>query len=320
MSKIHIAPLVSREEFTDASAEELRVLLAARETGSLDAERLAALCKISRSRASAAIAFWKSSGIVTEDGEPTITEEFERRISSGELEEKSSVQAARDIRDHSLYEMLEECAAIMKKAHGLNSAEVVKLTALHSQYSLSAEYIVTLAAYEAGRLAKSDKKLTVAKLVDKALRLCDKEIDSVEALEEYIKEYENETAIERELRHLLGIYQRTLTKTEKKLFKKWSHEYGYFTEIIGEAYDITVAATGERRLEYMDTVLTRWNKAGCRTIAECREESEKFRRESAAKRAEKKKEDGAPDTPKYGSFDVEDAFQKALMRSYGKKD
>ncbi len=319
MSNIHIAPVLSREEFTDASAEELRVLIAVREAATTDSEALSGLCRISKARAAAAVSYWKSAGILTDDGTPTITEVFEKRISTGELDERTALETARDIRDHRLADMINECARIMKRTSDFNTKEIEKLTALYTQYSVSEEYIVTLAAYEADRLAKTDKKLTVSKLIDKALRLIGKDIDTLEALDEYIKKIESESTIERELRHLLGIYGRTITPTEKKFFKRWSHEYGYFTEIIGEAYDIAVHATGDRSLDYMDTVLTGWHKAGCRTLAECRAEQEKFRAEGAAKRASKKKEEEKPKM-KYGNFDVEDAFQRALERSYGKKN
>ncbi len=307
-------------EFTEASTEELRVLIAYMETGETDPERLAEICKISKARARSSVVYWCDAKVIADKSESTITEEFESRIREGELQESPSSDVAGIIRNENLADMIAECAVILKRA-ALNTSEIKNLTALHTQYGISADYIMTLAAYLAEKHEAAGKRITVSKITNKALSIIDKGIDTTEALEEYIKRAESENAIEREFRRLFGIYDRTLTPSERTYFKKWSETFGYFTEIVGEAYDISVHATSKLSLSYIDKILTGWHEAGCRTVSECRRQRETDLAEKAKLSEEKKalakakKKDA--DKPRYGDFDINDAFQKALARSYG---
>ena len=226
---------------------------------------------------------------------------------------------AKSIRSSSLAGMISECAALMKRA-ALNTSEIKSITALYEQFSLSEEYIVTLAAYlaEGGRL-------TVTKLVNKAIKLSEREIDNTKALEEYIVERESESEAEREFRKLFGIYGRAPSKTEKECFKRWSKDYGYFTDIVGEAYDIAVTSATRGHLKYADKLLTRWYETGCRTLSECKEryladETEKKEKKSTETSAKSPQYQKKPEQKRYGNFDPKEAFMKALERSYGKKE
>ncbi len=314
MSKLHINNASGKEEFLEASREDLRVLIAIRETGSCDRDTLSSLAGISRARASAAITFWREAGVISEE---SVCEEFESSVEEG-ISEERSVDVAKKIRDEGLADMITECAVIMKRS-ALNAGEIAKLTALNTQYSLSPEYIITLAAWYSEKLERSSKKLTVSKLTSKALTLFDMSVDSLEALEEYIRRDESESSLEREFRRLFGIYGRTITPREREYFKKWSSEYGYFTNIVGEAYDISVGATSKLSLPYIDKILTAWYEAGCRTLAECRAKHQEDLGEKAKAKREKAQSKSKKEEPalRYGDFDINDAFQKALARSYG---
>lgn len=308
--------VIGNDAFLEASKEELRVLITLLECPGASPDEIAEICAISRTRASSAISFWRESGVFAGDITPTITSEFEERLMRGELDEERSIKVAKDIKEFGLASVIDECARLMKK--NVSTTDVKKISALHTQYALSEEYILTLAAYLAEK-----KKLTTSRLVDEALKLADKDINTTEELELYIKDKESESAIEREIRKVIG-YERKPSEKERAFYKKWSSEYGYFTEIIGEAREITVNATGRDRLSYMDKVLTDWHSAGCRTLSECRLRTEEKRKEEANKRrksaAMKKTAEAEKNKPRYGSFDVKDAFKRALERSYGKDE
>lgn len=315
------APLAlsDKEAFTEASKEELRVLLALIESvGSLDSvSTLAARAQVSTARAGSALVFWEEAGVIRKrTDEQTITEEFEERLELGKIREVPAIDTARAIRDAALADMITECATLMKRA-ALNSTEIKELAALHEQYALSEEFIVTLAAYMA-----EHGKLTVTRLTDKAIQLTEKEIDTPEALEAYITERESDSEAEREFRKLFGIYNRAPSKTEKECFKKWSRDYGYFTEIVGEAYDIAVTSATRGHLAYADKLLSRWFECNCRTLSECREQYEKDEAEKKSKKEAEKATKKKPEKERYGDFDPEEAFLKAIERSYGpqKKD
>ncbi len=318
MTEYDIFPLsvCDTDSFSEASKEELRVLLALIETSGRfsDTDELSRLSKTSKARCAAALVFWQEAKVIREPSDrPKITDEFEERIKSGEIRETDAKEVAVSIKNAGLADMIAECASLMRRA-ALNSAEVKDLTALYEQYGLSEEYIVTLAAYIA-----EHGRLTVTKLINKAIRLTEREIDTPQALEAYIIERESDSEAEREFRKLFGIYGRAPSKTEKECFKKWSRDYGYFTEIVGEAYDIAVTSSTRGHLSYTDKLLTRWFEAGCRTLAECKEQYGKDEEEKRAKKAAESKEKKAQGKPavRYGNFDPDEAFLKALERSYG---
>ena len=71
---------------------------------------------------------------------------------------------------------------------------------------------------------------------------------------------------------------------------------------------------------YIDKVLTTWYNAGCRTMSECIKKSEEIKFDFSTKRAKKDSVKKNAEKPRYGDFDVKDAFKRALERSYGKDD
>lgn len=312
MNKIELSGITEREEFREASKEELRVLVALIEHGELSAERLSELCKISKSRASAALHFWCAADIFRESDEPTVTEEFEERLRSGEIREEPSVKVARDIRDNSLAELLEECAITMQ-CSTLPTQDAKAISALVTQYGLSAEYIAMLAHFLKDR---SKRKLTVTNLCNEAIKLCDKEIDSEEKLNLYISEKEKENRAEWEIKFVLGINDRPITDSERRYFSVWTEEYGFGAEIIKLALDASVLAKDKRSLPYMNALLSDWSKSGCKTIAECKKRRDEKGAEIAKQHAASSKKKPAPERPRYGDFDVNEAFKKALERSF----
>ena len=64
----------------------------------------------------------------------------------------------------------------------------------------------------------------------------------------------------------------------------------------------------------MDKILTAWHEAGCKTLAEC--VAHQGEQKSTAEEPKRAKKSEAPKL-RYGDFDIDDAFQKALNRSYG---
>lgn len=315
--RFNAAALISSEAFTEASREELRVLLAlVASGGKIESDTaLGKAASVSRGRAASSLVFWEESGIISEnDGTPTITEEFEERVDLGKLDTGTAIGTAKSVRDNDLAALISECATIMQRP-ALNTEEIKTINALYTQYALDEEYIITLAAYI------NDKgKLTMTRLGTEAERLVKRGVDTAEKLVAYIEEKANETSDEWEFRHLLGIYNRSLTKSEQDYVKRWYGEFGYGEDIIGEAYDITVRNTGKLSLPYMDALLTPWHESGCKTLADCRDAIE---RDKAAKASEDKQKTppkmprAQKTTPRYGNFDPLEAFEAALKRSYG---
>ncbi|MBQ8414590.1 MAG: DnaD domain protein [Clostridia bacterium] len=309
--------VIGSAAFSEASKEELRVLLALIElSGEVEsAEELASAAVTSPARCKSALAFWEESGVISaDDGQPTITEEFEERLVRGEIDEVPAVRVAESIRDEGLANMIDDVGNIMGQPC-LSNTDVKSLTALYTQYSLAPDYISMLAAH-----LKARGCLTVKRLCDEAIRLCGKGCDSYEALEAYISLVEKTSAAEWEFRRLLGIYNRTLSPSEHRFFKRWSEEFGYSVGIVSLAYDIAVlnTRTGRGDLRYMDSILTSWYEAGCKTVSECQAHIESERARKSAESAARGKKGGktTPETPRYGNFDINEAFADAVARSF----
>ena len=311
--------ITDKEAFVDASRDELRALIAIIEASGRvsDAQELAKSASISKARAAAAIVYWEEAGVLRSEDTPTITEEFEKSLSVGELAEKKSTEVAKTIRNSALAEMISECAKIMQRA-ALNTTEIKQLTELYEQYSLSEEYILTLAAYLAG-----ERKLTVTTLINRAIKYATEyEIDDLASLSAFIEERESTSAAEKEFRRIFGFSGRALSKTEKEYFKKWSRDFGYFVDIVGEAYDIAVMNGAKKIVAYVDNLLTGWYSAGCKTLIECKEKHARDIEEKKEQREKEKTSNKKSKKPldNYSDFDPDEAFRLALERSFGSDD
>lgn len=326
--KADLNRLVESETFAEASATELRVLLAIISRGGapVTEAKLAKLAGVSVARCVSAIALFREAGILTdaqhEGGNAVVIDEFEHNPLKEIIDEENSVDVAKTIRNENLADLIAEITIMMNRSN-LNTNEIKNITALHTQHSLSQEYILTLAAH-----LQEKKGLTAKKLATEAVKLVEKGIDTVEALSVFIGEKEQQQGYEWEFRRLIGIWGRNLAPTEKKLFKRWAEEYGYSVGIVGLAFDIAVrhTAPGALPLDYMETVLSAWHEAGCKTVEECKSNSEAFRLQKTAEREadqakktspHRRKNTPAAEEPKYADFNSEDALMKALKRSYG---
>ncbi len=315
--RVNLLRISVNPAFKEASKEELRTLLALIEAeGKADGiKELAEVAGISTARCRSSLAFWEEAGIIREDdGTPTITEEFESRLVSGEIDEEPAIEVAESIRNEDLASMIDECAMLLGQAC-LSNTEIKQLTGLYTQYALSPEYIVILTANKATK-----GRTTVKIICNEAIRLLNKGIDNAEKLDTYLKSLEESSGAEWEIRRALGIYGRNLSPSEKGYFKKWTEDFGYSVTIITEAYDIAVLNTKSGDLRYMDKILTDWHEAGCRTVSECKARSEAEGAKLSAEKAAKRKSKSEAPTPRYGNFDVNEAFMNALERSFTSED
>ena len=315
--KVNLDGITALDCFREATKDELKVLLAIKslEDESFSAESLADTLGVSAARVKAAITLFEESSILIKTDGILAEVEYEFKPKANKVvDEKKAI--ARSIRENDLYDLNRDMEEILEKT--LAVREIERITSLYTQTGLSPEYILTLSAY----LKTKRNPLTVEAIVREANKLIEKEIDTLEELEIFVKEKEAEIKGEMEMRRLLGIHSRALAPSERKFFKKWLHDFGYSAVIVGEAYDITVAATGKLSLSYMDSILTGWHESGCKTLDECRARVNIRKQERAKKvnnSSQKSKKSTEAETPKYADFNSEDALMRALERSYGEE-
>ncbi len=318
--RVHTERLIGTELYYEASKEELRVLLAAiAADGESSEEELSAVAKCSPSRCKSALTLFSEEGVIEMSGNPfesgEIIYEHGTRSHFSDLEEDLPTVVAENIKKHDLADIIDECATMTGRT-ALSSSETAKLVSLIEKFSLDGEYIITLLDF-----IKSKGKPTIVKLVSKAENLISRGIDSFEALNDYIANCERPGYVY-EFRRVFGIYNSAPSDTELVLYKKWAEEFGYSTKILALAYDQSVLAGARGNLAYIDKALSAWHAAGCNTVEECEANRKAFK---DAKEAEKKehsqdkrpRQKSKPEPPRYGDFDVEEAFKLALSRSYG---
>ena len=316
--KISPIPVSELELFRDASAEELRVLIAIQDrAGMFSDSDIIGLTGVSKARFLSALALWQEAGAiipVLSGDENCIVDEFATDFISEDFYEESAKEIAKEIRDNSLREMMEECSRMLHKSE-LSALEMKLLVALNSQYALIPEYILLLASY------LSEKGcFTVFKLFNRAKNLSNNGVETVDELEEYIKRSERAKTLHSQIKNLFGIFNRNLNKKEKDYLTKWTEEYGYDIPIITAAFDM-LPAGAQMSFGYIDKILADWHENKCSTVAECEQRHRIYLKEkesskeaapvARAARAHKKT------TPRYGDFDPDEAFRRALARTYG---
>lgn len=118
---------------------------------------------------------------------------------------------------------------------------------------LPVEVITMLLSYAAKR-GKTNRRYLETVAIDWAER----GIDTFEAAESHVMVLEAADSMERQIRSILGIYDRALTSTERKYIKLWTEDGRITPELVSLAYDRTVTHTGKLSWAYMNKILESW--------------------------------------------------------------
>ena len=331
--------------FAEADESELRVLcLIASSPSPLTAEELSALLGAETGAVKDALAFWRGGGLIAgatrkentalpeqSDGknetnatQPSETlretvEQTKRRPVQREdrLPDYSPAETAEILTDGNLATFVSECEGVYGKS--FSPRDVATVLGLHRELSLSTDYILLLLAYCQGGEEGGRGKKPMRYVEKVAFTLFDANVRTAEALTAYIDEKTRFRDEEKELRRILGMGDRPLTAKEETLFPRWLSEYGFSLAVVKRAYDLCAAARNKYDAAYMEGILSRWNQAGCKTIADvdALAEKEKAARPAPVKNgkrglsaaAEKEKDE-------MRTLEVEDFFAKAIERSY----
>ena len=336
-----ISPLsvTGKDSFAEASAAELRVLLALIECGGKisSEDQLASLAKTSKTRAVSALALWEGEGVirrapVSDFGDTTpddvsqnrdaeyenIENEYPERFIPGRKEIAPSVEVAKTLRDPIFKSIIEECERLMEVA-ALSPEDAKHIHHLYAEMGLSSEYIAILAAY----IKDTDKhgKLTALKLYRKASQLVERGYDTAEDLDRYIRGIEGFSHEKWEILHRVGL-AKAPSNSVKALVNKWVDEYGFGSDIVSLSYDIAQMNSVKTPLKYMDKILEAWHSGGCKNLDDCIKKNEELSAEYEKKNSPQQRRGGKktePPTPKFGNFDANEAFLAALDRSFAEK-
>ena len=245
-----------------------------------------------------AIAYWEEKGVWHSDEPSAAPEEKPKKkeLISSELPTYSESEAAAVLeKSDDLPCVIDMCQQIVGKI--MTPAEISIVVGLYDHLRLEGEYIVNLFGY-----CRKLGKTSVRYIEKTALSLSDEGIDTVTALNEYIKRRESLSEKMTQLCSKMGIGGRALSTKEKKTFEEWITSYDY--DLIEKAYDITVDNTGKNALPYMNKVLQNWSDAGLKTLADVEASLASYQQKKAT--AEQNQ----------AAFETDEFFEAALKRSF----
>lgn len=187
---------------------------------------------------------------------------------SYEMEEIDAAAAA----NHDIDALFKQAEIILNKM--LTKSDIEMLYSFHEWLGLPIEVITMLLNYGASHEKKGRRYLETV-----AMDWADQGIDTYEKAEEYISKLEENDSKEKQIRSVLGIYDRALTSTEKKYIKQWTREKNVPVELIAPAYDRTVERTGKLSWAYMNKILTSWLDEGILNAETLQAKEEAFKQE-----------------------------------------
>ncbi len=181
----------------------------------------------------------------------------------------AEIKTAKD-KDPKLSELFYQAENILGKL--LSASDQEMIYSFYDWLGLPVEVIVMILSY-AAKVGKTNKRYIEKLAIDWA----DKEINTYEKAELYIKELEAIDSAEHSVRSILGIYDRALTQTEKKYIKRWTQELHVPTELIQAAYDKTVEYTGKLAWSYMNKLIVSWMDEGITDLESLKKHEELFK-------------------------------------------
>lgn len=251
----------------------------------LTPEEIAAKLHQSKETVCAALEFWETAGYISLNGGA-----YSFCKDGGATKKKKSAAKKAHLRMRPSYTqdeidgaatanekidfMFKQAEQILGRFLSTNDLEL--LYSFIDWLGLPVEVVIMLLNY-AAKLGKTDKRYLETLACDWA----DREINTFEAAESYIKELEEIHSNERKIRSILGIYDRALTQTEKKYIKLWTSDSRITPELISEAYEKTVNATGKLSWAYMNKILASWAEEGISNLDEVKASEELFKLKQA---------------------------------------
>ena len=182
---------------------------------------------------------------------------------------------------------------------GLSSA----LLSIHDDYGLPVDVIVMLLQF-----VKSKGKDNTSYIEAVARDWAQEGITSHSKAEEKLRKLDEINRAWKKIEQELRISPRSPSQREEQYANRWLLEWKFSTQMVREAYDRCVDATGKLSLSYMNRILERWQKEGILTTQQAAMEQQ----EKAAVRKKSQPQNTTYDIEEYErmSAQVPDTFGK----------
>lgn len=165
----------------------------------------------------------------------------------------------------------------------ISGGESATLLMIHDEFGLPSDVIVMLLQY-----AASIGKANMRYIEKTAMNWADEEINTHERAEEKLLRLTECRQAWRQVEQALGMPHRSPSSKEEAFADTWVAQWKFGGDMIREAYDRAVDATGKFSASYMNRILERWNREGITTTKQAAEDQmERAKAKGAKKKPER---------------------------------
>lgn len=160
----------------------------------------------------------------------------------------------------------------------LNEADVERLLRLRNDGNLPESVLLLLVEWcigEQQRKSGPGRMPTVYQINQAGNKWITLGIDTLESADRHIHRLELYHKKEREVARYMQISNRDFVKTEKDFVIQWL-DWGFDSDAIGHAYELTVVQKGQMNWNYCNGILKSWQQLGLRTLAQVKVGDQNF--------------------------------------------
>lgn len=175
--------------------------------------------------------------------------------------------------------MIQEAQMVLGKT--ISPALSAALVAIHEDYGIPVEVVMMLINY-----VKEAGKTGTGYIESVAKDWYESNIFTIESAEQKLLELSEMRLAWRKFVSTIGIHDRPPSKKEEKVTYTWFSVWKMSTDMISEAYERCVNATGKLNMAYINKIIESWHNLGYKSIKDVNEAEEK-RKGKQEKRNEK---------------------------------
>ena len=159
----------------------------------------------------------------------------------------------------------------------LSDRDLETLYWIYDELGFSPEVILMLLEYCVSREKRSMKYIEKV-----AISWHENGITTIDAAEKYMNEKNEKNGYYKGLRKLLGIEDRSLSKTEETFINEWRDNYSMSEEMVALAYEYCIIQTGRLSFPYMNSIIKSWFDNNIFTVPDAERDHEDFKKKGKA--------------------------------------
>lgn len=207
------------------------------------------------------IIYWINCGIFIKKGTDAVKPEKNERVIVKTTKPDRNEVAKRGMEDSNIAFMLQQ--AQIKFGRMLKQNEASTLVWLYDNEGMSVSVILMIIEY-----AISEDRLTAGFIEQTAVKWLNDGVNDVKSADSEIVKLRAESQAWKTVCSVMGIERRKPSEKEITAVMRWINEWKFSREMLKAAYDECIDHTQKYSWQYINTILTAWNKNGYKTIDE----------------------------------------------------